>query len=170
MERLTRLKKQNTGARGSATHTYGCYVHELVDKLAAYEDTGLSPEQINQMASDVIAGVEQYGNNKYAIIIAARELQAYQETGFTPERVAELAEAERDGRLHISPYKIGDTVFWTPNYTAYWDDIEEKIVTGYEYCIKIGSDISVRYSNPDSPVIFLTRAEAEAALKRRKSE
>jgi len=40
-----------------------------------------------------------------------KKLAAYEDTGLSPERVAELAEAEKDGRLFISPVKEDDTAF-----------------------------------------------------------
>ena len=114
MERLTRRINDGTADCAYCTHEYlmthggkiiaSCSQHCSVwkaqtERLAQYEETGLSPEQINEMAADVIAGIEKYGGPDAAIISASRTLQAYLDTGLSPERVQELATAERGGRL-----------------------------------------------------------------------
>lgn len=79
-----------------------------VDRLAAYEDTGLEPEEILS------------GKELAEIACALNELTAYKDTGLTPEaykryaeaigkldiaHMHELLQAEKDGRLvvHCDP-------------------------------------------------------------------
>lgn len=38
-------------------------------------------------------------------------LAAYENTGLTPESVAELAQADREGRLLVMPYTVGDKIW-----------------------------------------------------------
>lgn len=91
MERLTKKDSQ------------GYYIEDIsvpydekrrgpaVDRLGAYEDKGVAPE-------DTLSALE--------MAKAACELtvaDAYIATGLMPERVAELAQAEKDGRLVVFP-------------------------------------------------------------------
>ena len=65
-----------------------------VDRLAAYEDTGLEPEDIKRAFNE-----------------AAVLKLAGQALGITPDRLHELAQADREGRCVVLPCKIGDTVY-----------------------------------------------------------
>lgn len=69
-----------------------CENNEIADKLAAYEDTGLTPEDI----------------------LCIRATQR-----ITPERLAEIVRAEFDGRLVILPCKVGDTVWQIIKYYTF---------------------------------------------------
>ena len=69
----------------------GHYCGPAIDRLAAYEDTGLMPEQIEYM----------YMENQ--------ELASFLCT--SGERAKELAKADMEGRVVILPCKIGDTVW-----------------------------------------------------------
>lgn len=62
----------------------------LVERLAAYEDTGLEPEQCE---------------NAKAIIESA-----FSDDASKAERIRELLKADKDGRLVVLPCKVGDTV------------------------------------------------------------
>lgn len=62
-----------------------------VDRLGAYEDKGVAPE-------DALSALEMA---KAACKLAVAD--AYTATGLMPERVAELAKAEKDGRLVVLP-------------------------------------------------------------------
>ena len=86
----------------------------------------------------------------------------------TLDRLAALVDAERDGRCKILPCKVGDTVYYIPQYG------------GKSYCgvqvghaqhitvSKINWRIQVREHHPHNmdfvlgKTVFLTRAEAEA--------
>ena len=71
---------------------------EAVDRLAAYEETGLEPEDILS-ATDMAK-----------VACALHELNQYKELGDL-DRMRELCEAERDGRCYIATVKIGEQVF-----------------------------------------------------------
>ena len=63
----------------------------VVERLAAYEDTGLTPEEIKApFTEDTV------------INLAAQAL------GVEPSRLRELAEADKDGRVVVLPCKVGE--------------------------------------------------------------
>ena len=66
----------------------------LVDRLAAYEDTGLEPEDM-----------------KRALNEDAMLKFAGQALGVTPGRLRELAQAEKEGRCVVLACKVGDMVY-----------------------------------------------------------
>ena len=69
------------------------YSGEAVDRLAAYEETGLEPEQIRIVLDD-----------------AAREFAEYDAMA-PKERLRELAQADRDGRCVVLPAKPDQTIY-----------------------------------------------------------
>ena len=90
-------------------------------------------------------------------------------------RLAKYEDAEEQGQLYISPLKIGDTVFLTPDYPAYWDEIEEAQVTGVALFPpssnwQISTSACLCYGSDDigKKGIFLTREEAEQSLNSKK--
>lgn len=113
---------------------------DAVDKLAAYEDTGFSPEEFRERTESVL---ELYG-----------KLKPY-------------ADAEEQGRLVILPCRVGDTVFVITergfiakgevrNFRFF-----DKLIVDVEYH-HFGTCATSRYWGE---TVFLTREEAEAALK-----
>lgn len=111
-------------------------VGEAVDKLAAYEDTGVEPDEIEDR-QDVCLWIPE-------------------------DRFTEIINAEADGRLVVLPCKVGDTVY---RITRHRVD-----VSGYrmEWEWETGVEaVKFRIGMTDSvgTTVFLTRAEAEAALK-----
>jgi hypothetical protein len=68
--------------------TNGCIVPKLYARLAAYEDTGLTPEEIKAPFTE-----------DTMINLAAQAL------GVEPSRLRELAEADKDGRVVVLPCK-----------------------------------------------------------------
>ena len=60
------------------------------DRLAAYEDTGLEPEQVTELMAAHGTSIGQ--------------LTEYRKLG-TPNRLCELAQADRDGRCVVLPFK-----------------------------------------------------------------
>ena len=113
---------------------------EAVDRLAAYEDTELEPEDI--------ATIKAVYEPDHV------ELKAYRASGLTPDelpRAAELVKAEKEGRCVMLPCKINDIVC----------EIYRRI--GGEDSIR-----PIQFWWSDIPrlgkTVFLTYAEAEAAL------
>ena len=64
---------------------------KLIERLAAYEDTGLTPEEIKAPFTE-----------DTMINLAAQAL------GVEPSRLREIAEAEKDRRLVVMPCKVGE--------------------------------------------------------------
>lgn len=74
-----------------------CSARKVWERLKAYEDTGLTPEEVNKVRADTEAGHMKNIARAYGIDV---------------ERLKELARADRDGRLVVRPCKVGD-VLWT---------------------------------------------------------
>ena len=89
------------------------YSGDWVDRLAAYEETGLEPEEIR----DSIGGispicVQCYGKTSDGVVT--------EKCGYPDDitkcleqskHLCELAQAEKEGRLVVLPCSIGDPVF-----------------------------------------------------------
>lgn len=92
MERLERLTSRNEDC--VSVNGHGLYhltmteVVQMADRLAAYEDTGLTPEEIKAPFTE-----------DTMINLAAQAL------GVEPSRLRELAEADKDGRVVVLPCK-----------------------------------------------------------------
>lgn len=69
------------------------YSGEAVDRLAAYEETGLEPEQIRTVLDDT-----------------AREFAEYDAMA-PKDRLRELAQADREGRCVVLPVKPDQTIY-----------------------------------------------------------
>ena len=72
-----------------------------IDRLAAYEDTGLTPEEIERV-------VDAYGRGHTLRTESAERLEIVRE--IKTDRLRELAKAEKDGRLEVLPCKVGDHI------------------------------------------------------------
>ena len=85
--------------------------NRLKDRVAAYEDTGLMPEEINDLASvREISPEAEYAINKHADSIIERLDKLLAQTD-DDDRLRELAEADRDGRVVVLPCKVRDVVY-----------------------------------------------------------
>ena len=81
---------------------------KIVDRLAAYEETGLEPEEINPTAkgrSEFLAYHEGYEQGKFD------QYMEFCDGGISIDRLRELAQADREGRCVVLPCKKGDTVW-----------------------------------------------------------
>lgn len=148
MERLTYFKNGHWRLNFD-----GCqYNARFVDRLAAYENTGLMPGEVAELQA-LLQGCESKKSAEWV-------------------RLQELAEADKAGRVMVLPCKVGSTV-----YTEFCDEIVEKRigqfhVNGYTEP-RLWADIDcdwtstqcVRWDLAIGKTIFLTREEAEAALK-----
>ena len=174
MERLTKHSKQTSHENGiCCTHFRGpeclevggncamnCKWEEAAwSRLAAYEDTRLTPEEIDM-------------NHE-----AAEQLRQLCQ-GCDLDRLEELAEAYRAGRLMVSPRKVGDTVWVTRNpwtgkllkkpLDAYVNGMEM-----YSHGLYVNLLFDTRKINGTrdyeinhiGKTVFLTHEEAEAALE-----
>lgn len=136
--------------------------NRLKDRLAAYEDTGLTPEEVN----DAVVGAK--------LMAKAKVVSAF---GVAAERLRELVEADKAGRLVVLPCKPGD-LLWT--FCSY--PVEQ--VYSFQVCSFTVTDIRTpngrtmmntsRCGVIDvlavGKTVFLTREEAEKALEAMKDE
>lgn len=119
---------------------------EMIDRLAAYEDTEYTPDELQMM-------IRAYNAMK-------AELVEHRKSGLSPEQVQELAKAKAEGQLVILPVKVGDTVYMlTEDRTIKKDIIDEMLI-----CFKTLDFWDFNMSEFEKTV-FLTREEAEKILK-----
>ena len=166
MERLTKrdtdgqammdcekCKADWTGKHGKPT--VDCTVlycrNRLKARLAAYEDMGLTPQEVISM------------NGEWRAMMSVLNSIG---GGYT--RLRELAEADKDGRLVVLPCKVGDSI--------YIPDLEKKIpvkvrvqgisisVSGRTILHFGGYPVECAWGDGCGKDWFFTREEAEAAL------
>lgn len=152
MERLTErfdgwaMRKDCHGPCRTCDRCECADIYPMIDRLAAYEDTGLGPEEVERQ-SIALAQCKPYIN-----AICDERGKMF----INPIRLAELAQAEKDGRLVVLPCKPGVKI-----YKHCYIKNEKPIVQEHflpPYVPILGKDI------------WLTREEAEAALKKREAD
>ena len=93
MERLTRRRDGRTYIVGcpdfALPKIVGLIIQQTVDRLAAYEDTGLEPEEIAKIREDIENGYMKSTARRYGISV---------------DRLRQLAEADRAGRCFVTPF------------------------------------------------------------------
>lgn len=123
-------------------------IRQLYSALAAYEDTGITAEDIMATVS-----IPMFVKAASAVL------------GTTPERLRELAEADKDGRLVVLPCKVGDTVY----FALLGRIIEKQVfsIVAFSNSTRIYCGGTSEYFRPEDigKTFFLTREEAEAALE-----
>lgn len=144
-------------------HGGNCSQKQVWERLKAYEDTGLGPEEVERSKLEIEAGCVKAIARTYGIDI---------------NRLRKLAEADKDGRLVVLPCKVGDGLYEVTGrktISVYkvrairvelfglfieWD-IEEGFVWQSLAGINAGEI---------GKTVFLTREEAEKALEAMKDE
>lgn len=136
--------------------TKGCIVPRIYARLAAYEDTGLEPEEIYEVRF---------------LIAAQRDPQKL-------ARLRELVLADQDGRLVVLPCKVGDRVWVTRAYGKPFDAPREghvrKFVVHDDELVFLEALIWMDLGEGKNEygyrtesfgkIVHLTREEAEEAL------
>lgn len=179
MERLTKHSKQTSHENGiCCTHFRGpeclgvggncamnCKWEEAAwSRLAAYEDTGMTPERCAEFAR---ADAEL----RYIVMRDAEQEGV--------ARLRELTEADKDGRLVVLPCKVGDTLWVTgrdnvpremeleaPDIRAVCTDEDNLCMSTCNR--KPDGFCAYRLRNDGADIgktVFLTHEEAEAALE-----
>ena len=155
MERLTQRLRTGEVLMASnyeEKYTEQGWIDVLQNRLAAYEDTWLTPEEIDMDHE------------------AAEQLRHLCQN-CDLDRLEKLAEADKDGRLVVLPCKVGDKL-----YRVFYGEIFEHRVGSMKYfAIQEKWDIETYPFCPcvESSIgktIFLTREEAEKALEAMKDE
>ena len=147
MERLTYFKDGYWRVNFSGVQ----YQADFVDRLAAYEDTGLTPEEIKAPFTE-----------DAMINLAAQAL------GVEPSRLREIAEADKDGRCVVLPCKVGDTVWrivrdGEPHITR--DEVRDMyFADDMTPCVELVGG-RVTFTEKFGKTVFLSREEAEKALR-----
>ena len=130
--------------------------------LREYLDTGLEPEEINDLASvREISPEAEYAINKHADNIIERLDKLLHQTD-DDARLRELSEADKDGRLVVLPCKVGDTVYKVITIQAQKPVLLETQVK----TLGQAADVAQLIGKKNKVInIFLTREEAEVALE-----
>lgn len=152
MERLTLVPNdgRDAGLRGY------CSEQDAINRLAAYEDTGLEPEEVESMMSmrEIPPEIE-YAIDKHASS-AIEKLDSLLSREDNSDHVKDLLNAESEGRLLVLPCKVGDKVYQTDGIKIYESTVRQLIFDteniAFDVCA-IGKSV------------FRTREEAEAKLK-----
>lgn len=118
------------------------YSGKETDRLAAYEDTGLEPEEIERILDSYVRGMTLRTEN-------AQRLEIIKEIPIVLLR--ELAQAKKEGRLVVLPCEIGSPVY---SHARKLDGADYVRETEFWW-----SDIPQM-----GKTVFLTREAAEAAL------
>ena len=125
--------------------------------LCQYLDTGLEPEEVERSKLEIEAGCVKAIARTYRIDI---------------NRIRDLARADKDGRLVMLPCKVGDTVYWVHGAVITECKVHriQKNRNGLYICLKSKkSHGAFRTDLCFGKSIFLTREEAEEALKAMKN-
>ena len=155
MERLTSWNEDcvliNGHALGYATK---CELVQMAERLAAYEDSGLSPEGCARAAE-------------------ADQLMAA--SGLPMERIVELLKAEIDGRCAILQRKVGETAWFTQSaFRQAVEPIEAVVLcaanhggAGLTYTTRtVNGGLQRKFTSGQiGKTVFFTREEAERAME-----
>ena len=132
--------------------------NRLKDRIAAYEDTGLTPERCAEFARADAEG-------RYIVMRDAEQKGV--------ARLRELAEADKDGRLVVPPCKAGDTVYEVTSRKTI-SEYRVKAIRVELFCTFIEWDIVAGFVDKSifgvpvdeiGKTVFLAREEAEKALE-----
>ena len=129
----------------------------LVERLAAYEDTGLEPESVEALKLSMMGK-------------AISEITEFD--GLPIDRLRELAEADKDGRLVVLPCKPGDGL---------WAFCSHPVEQVYSFTVTDISTLNGRTvlntsrcgvidARDVGKTVFLTREGAEKALEAMENE
>lgn len=118
-----------------------CSQKQVCERLKAYEDSGLSPEDAANLHAIVRLG-----------------------DGMTLMRLRELAVADQEGHVIVLPCKVGDTVY----FALLGRIIEKQVfsIVSFSNSTRIYCDGTSEYFRPEDigKTFFLAREEAEKAL------
>ena len=139
---------------GSFCEDGACSQKKVWERLKAYEDTGLEPEEVKRYKLEIEAGCVKAIARTYGVDI---------------NRLRKLAEADKDERLEVLPCKVGDVVYGFHGEKTILPMVVKWIETYID-----GRYIAVQYA-PMAPrfyrfsdfgkTAFLTREEAKKALE-----
>ena len=162
MERLTNKREADAQREEYERRLANGYPRNIPEerflRLAAYEDTRLTPERCAEFARADAEG-------RYIVMRDAEQEGV--------ARLRELAEADKDGRLVVLPCKVGDTVYWVHGAVITECKVHriQKNRNGLYICLKSKkSHGAFRTDLCFGKSIFLTREEAEKALEAKSND
>ena len=162
MERLTNKREADAQREEYERRLANGYPRNIPEerflRLAAYEDTRLTPERCAEFARADAEG-------RYIVMRDAEQEGV--------ARLRELAEADRAGRLVVLPCKVGDTVYWVHGAVITECKVHriQKNRNGLYICLKSKkSHGAFRTDLCFGKSIFLTREEAEKALEAKSND
>lgn len=130
------------------------YRQTCVERLAAYEDTGLTPEEVKSMQEEHFSGLEMAKLHS-----ALMELKKYQE-------------ADKDGRLVVLPFTSGRTLLCKENIDS--PRLMKDVELAIRYCSSCGivfhMDYNVFCDLVKQGRITAVSEEAEKVLGAKKDE
>jgi hypothetical protein len=122
---------------------------EISRRLAAYEDSGLSPEEVQKLKKSD-ASKEQCTIDQHGEIHRLRdELKRYKQ-------------AEQEGRLYNLPLKPGDTIYRPAALQFCW--VITKVEIYEDEIVFIDDSDNIFRPDDIGKTVFLTREEAEKAI------
>ena len=122
---------------------------DAANRLAAYEDTGLEPEEIKDMDLEVAT---------------LKTIESMYDGLGNPDHLRDLLQAEQDGRLVVLPCKAGSLIYVGRKpaiITRFFGYVRERYFHAVFCDENKGIDIPFEELGK---TVFLTREEAEAAL------
>lgn len=143
---------------------------KLANRCAAYEDTGLEPEEIEKLC-DMDRRAKM-----------AEMLRDEEKNGISTDCLRELVQADRDGRCVVLPCKVGDIVYLVNHHLGrIFENEVSNFLVGYEsdnrntintvYIGKFGGKTFRKWKFQQiGKTVFLTREEAEKALRRKQDD
>lgn len=155
MERLTQKDSKGWYIHDQSIAYDECRRGEEIDLLAAYEDTDLTPEEVERL-------------KEYMQPFTIQDM----------DRFRKIMRAEADGRLVILPCKVTETVYIIKDAFGRKKAIGKRVVSAlidhvtiggttgkpvYDLCTETGG----WYYSMEPEDFYLTREAAEAALKER---
>ena len=149
MERLTYFKDGYWRVNFSGVQ----YQADFVDRLAAYEDTGLEPEAVETVK----------------LALAAKHMVDLETLNNTPiSRLVELAEADKEGRVVVLPCRQGDEL-WTYGNSPHGREVYRFTVSDVSTLNgrTVLNTLGLGTIRPEDigKTVFLSREEAEKALQ-----
>lgn len=132
-------------------------VTEALNRLAAYEDTGLEPEEVEA------CNVALMGKSLAEI----KEIE-----GISIDRMKDMAKAEAEGRLLVLPCKVGDMVYYVTTagiYKAKAVEFRYNKSGVRVYCERKFMGL-IGFEGIYGKTVFLTREDAEKALEGMENE
>ena len=141
-------------------------VQDIIDRLATYEETGLEPEEIKRIYQEW-SHYLNFAGERNAIEGAIEDI--YDDGNIDYNRLRELAQADREGRCVVLPCKVEDDVYINilgrtlPFTVISISQMASTPTFKAQHGIRL---VYIFKADDVGETVFLTRAEAQAALRR----